>query len=230
MTTTTGRRTRQAVNNDWQTQGACRPHSPELFFPVGQNALAQAQERRAKAVCHACPVRQACLDWALTTGQDAGVWGGLSQADRRELLAQRTGLTGEDPAQVAVAEELVALYGTRMLAWKDEGLDIKVIDRKLRGCGADWRHEGLSRVAIRLAYRQMGVTLAGGPSTGVPAQDRVFAEWDMVQDMLGRGVNQKEIASRVGVGVDSFRLALKAVAGGSVDPAAMRETSLVVAA
>jgi WhiB family redox-sensing transcriptional regulator len=40
---------------------------------------------QAKAVCHRCPVVQSCLDWALRSGQDSGVWGGLSEDERRAL-------------------------------------------------------------------------------------------------------------------------------------------------
>jgi WhiB family redox-sensing transcriptional regulator len=43
------------------------------------------QIEEAKAVCRRCDVREACLQWALESGQDAGVWGGLSEDERRAL-------------------------------------------------------------------------------------------------------------------------------------------------
>jgi WhiB family redox-sensing transcriptional regulator len=43
------------------------------------------QIEQAKAVCRRCPVIQECLAWALESGQDAGVWGGLSEDERRAL-------------------------------------------------------------------------------------------------------------------------------------------------
>jgi WhiB family redox-sensing transcriptional regulator len=43
------------------------------------------QIEQAKAVCRRCPVVQSCLDWALRSGQDSGVWGGLSEDERRAL-------------------------------------------------------------------------------------------------------------------------------------------------
>ena len=60
------------------------PHGePELFFPVGTSGPALVQTARAKAVCRRCPVMIQCRTWALTTGQTAGVWGGMSEDERR---------------------------------------------------------------------------------------------------------------------------------------------------
>lgn len=47
------------------------------------------QIEEAKAVCRRCDVREQCLQWALETGQDAGVWGGLSEDERRALKRRR---------------------------------------------------------------------------------------------------------------------------------------------
>lgn len=231
MTTTTGRRTRRAVNNDWQTQGACRPLSSELFFPIGQSLEAQAQEQLAKDICRTCPVRNACLEWALATKQDSGVWGGLSEADRRALLAQRAAPISKYMAQVAVANELVAEYGPEMLAWHKEGLALKIISQRLsRRPGRTWVPEDSLRSATKLAFQQMGVALESCVSIGTPAQDRVVAAWNLVQDMQARGVGQKKIAEAVGVGVGTLRAALKIADGADADPVAVQETSLAVAA
>jgi WhiB family redox-sensing transcriptional regulator len=70
---------------DWRDDALCRSEDPELFFPVGSGPAAQATAARAKAVCRRCPVAEPCLDWALATGQDAGVWGGLDEDERRRL-------------------------------------------------------------------------------------------------------------------------------------------------
>jgi WhiB family transcriptional regulator, redox-sensing transcriptional regulator len=69
----------------WIHEAACREESPELFFPVGSSGPALRQTAEAKAVCRGCPVRSDCLAWALESGQDAGVWGGLSEVERRAL-------------------------------------------------------------------------------------------------------------------------------------------------
>lgn len=69
---------------DWNL-AACRGTDPELYFPVGTSGPAEAQLKAAQAVCRACPIRSACLTWALETGQEAGVWGGTSEEDRRDM-------------------------------------------------------------------------------------------------------------------------------------------------
>jgi WhiB family redox-sensing transcriptional regulator len=57
----------------------------ELFFPIGHGPDAQAQISRAKEVCRACMVRDQCLDYALAGNMHYGVFGGLSEEERREL-------------------------------------------------------------------------------------------------------------------------------------------------
>lgn len=70
---------------DWRRRAGCRDADPELFFPVGSTGPAEAQVLAAKEICSLCPVRAQCLQWALDTAQDAGVWGGLSEEERRAL-------------------------------------------------------------------------------------------------------------------------------------------------
>jgi WhiB family redox-sensing transcriptional regulator len=70
---------------DWRHHAECRNEDPELFFPVGTNGPALNQIHAAKAVCRRCPVSAECLNWALASGQDAGVWGGMSEDERRAL-------------------------------------------------------------------------------------------------------------------------------------------------
>ena len=64
---------------DWRDYAACRHADPELFFPIGTAGAGLVQADRAKRVCAGCPVRAVCLDWALTTGQDVGVWAARSR-------------------------------------------------------------------------------------------------------------------------------------------------------
>src|SRR6185503_7778079 len=66
-------------------KAVCRDEDPELFFPVGNSGPALAQIADAKIVCNRCPVTTDCLTWALDSGQDAGVWGGMSEDERRAL-------------------------------------------------------------------------------------------------------------------------------------------------
>ncbi len=70
---------------DWRHRALCREQDPELFFPIGTTGPAAVQVDEAKAVCQRCPVVEPCLVWALETGQDAGVWGGTSEDERRAL-------------------------------------------------------------------------------------------------------------------------------------------------
>ncbi|MFI6597788.1 WhiB family transcriptional regulator [Nonomuraea sp. NPDC050536] len=70
---------------DWRHRAACRDVDPELFFPIGNTGPALSQIEEAKAVCRSCSAVDACLKWALESGQDAGVWGGLSEDERRAL-------------------------------------------------------------------------------------------------------------------------------------------------
>lgn len=69
----------------WRRFALCRDTDPELFFPVGATGYALIQIERAKQVCSECPVQQACLDYALETNQDCGIWGGTSEEERRVL-------------------------------------------------------------------------------------------------------------------------------------------------
>lgn len=68
---------------DWRSRAACRAEDPELFFPIGTSGPALVQTALAIAVCRRCPVMIRCGTWALTTGQAAGVWGGMSEDQRR---------------------------------------------------------------------------------------------------------------------------------------------------
>lgn len=70
---------------DWRDDAACEKEDPELFFPVGVSGPAQAQTAQAKAVCHRCTVASDCLDYALRTGTNDGVFGGLDETERRAL-------------------------------------------------------------------------------------------------------------------------------------------------
>jgi WhiB family redox-sensing transcriptional regulator len=70
---------------DWRHLAACREEDPELFFPIGTTGPALLQIEQAKAVCQDCSVIGDCLSWALESGQDSGVWGGLAEEERFAL-------------------------------------------------------------------------------------------------------------------------------------------------
>jgi WhiB family transcriptional regulator, redox-sensing transcriptional regulator len=79
---------------EWQQFAACAGLGTAAFFhPDGERGQSRAgRERGAKAVCATCPVKAACAEHALRVKEPYGVWGGLSESDREEILAQRAEL------------------------------------------------------------------------------------------------------------------------------------------
>lgn len=73
----------------WRSRSLCRDSNPDLFFPVGATGTALEQIEAAKEICGACPVTRECLEFALETNQEAGVWGGTTEEERRALRKQR---------------------------------------------------------------------------------------------------------------------------------------------
>jgi len=69
----------------WRNRAACLNEDPEMFFPIGNTGPAFLQIERAKVVCRRCEILDTCLSWAMESRQDAGVWGGLSDDERRAL-------------------------------------------------------------------------------------------------------------------------------------------------
>ena len=77
---------------DFRHRAICRDEDPELFFPIGNTGPALLQIADAKSVCRRCPVISECLTWALESGQDHGVWGGMSEEERRALHRRKPGV------------------------------------------------------------------------------------------------------------------------------------------
>jgi WhiB family redox-sensing transcriptional regulator len=69
----------------WRNRSACRDSDPDVFFPVGSTGSAVEQIEAARRICGACSVRAECLDFALATNQEAGIWGGTTEDERRKL-------------------------------------------------------------------------------------------------------------------------------------------------
>lgn len=68
----------------WQEEANCLGADPDLFFPERG-----ASTREAKEVCRGCPVRLDCLEYSLVNNEKFGIWGGLSERERRRLRRQR---------------------------------------------------------------------------------------------------------------------------------------------
>lgn len=73
---------------DWRQQASCIGVDPELWFPEGETHVI-SRGKQAKAICRGCPVAQQCLEWALTTEQRFGIWGGLNATERNKLRRQK---------------------------------------------------------------------------------------------------------------------------------------------
>jgi WhiB family redox-sensing transcriptional regulator len=68
----------------WQAQANCMGVDPDLFFPERGGST-----REAKEVCRGCVVREDCLEYALANGEKFGIWGGMSERERRRVRRAR---------------------------------------------------------------------------------------------------------------------------------------------
>ena len=68
----------------WQDYANCRGADADLFFPERG-----ASTRRAKSICGACDVRTDCLEYAIVNGEKFGIWGGMSERERRRVRRER---------------------------------------------------------------------------------------------------------------------------------------------
>lgn len=83
------------LDDSWQTSAACHNSSPEvrrLFFSENDSSRVRARlaEQEAKAICLICPVQVECLEYAFA-GDMHGIWGGLTQRERNEMMKARRG-------------------------------------------------------------------------------------------------------------------------------------------
>ena len=86
--------TSQRVSALWQSRAACKGPQAAVFFPpahLERKEEREERERRAKAICAACPVREPCLEYALDIREPHGIWGGLNELERKQVIAQRVG-------------------------------------------------------------------------------------------------------------------------------------------
>ena len=88
-----------AAPHEWRDGALCRDTDPGLFFPIGSTGPAVDLIEQAKRVCAQCPVAEPCLEFAVETRQDAGVWGGRTEEERRTLRRRRAAHT---PVSAAV--------------------------------------------------------------------------------------------------------------------------------
>ena len=72
----------------WMAEGICATIDPDFWFPERGK---WTQSAEAQAICHTCPVREQCLDYAVEHKERWGVWGGVSSTKRRKMIAERFG-------------------------------------------------------------------------------------------------------------------------------------------
>ncbi|MEX0753541.1 MAG: WhiB family transcriptional regulator [Actinomycetota bacterium] len=81
-----------AWDDRWRQLAACKGEDATWFFAPSyfeRRGQKDERERKAKALCGRCPVREECLEYALRTREGHGVWGGLNEMERRAVLRQR---------------------------------------------------------------------------------------------------------------------------------------------
>ncbi len=78
-------RTHEWDSDDWRARSSCLDSDPDVFFPIGSTGQALEQIEAARRICTTCLVSHECLEFALATNQEAGIWGGTTEEDRRRM-------------------------------------------------------------------------------------------------------------------------------------------------
>lgn len=81
-----------AMDRSWQVDGLCRGNHSHLFFPpsnVERKDERERREERAKAICGLCPVQDPCLEFAIEIREPYGIWGGMTELERRQVVSRR---------------------------------------------------------------------------------------------------------------------------------------------
>ncbi|WP_432018177.1 WhiB family transcriptional regulator [Streptomyces sp. 1222.5] len=104
------------AGSDWRDQAACVGEDPEIFFPLSDLVAPHAEASLARTICRRCPVIIACRTWALDHGEDDGIWGATTAAQRRAIrraTAEFTAASGRhsdetgEPSELAVRRHAV---------------------------------------------------------------------------------------------------------------------------
>ena len=103
--------------SDWASTAACRGTDPDTLFVQG------AEQNRAKAVCMGCPVRTECLADALDNQIEFGVWGGMTERERRALLRRRPQVTSWRRLLETAREEYQHSVDVSFLGYLDQSAD-----------------------------------------------------------------------------------------------------------
>jgi WhiB family redox-sensing transcriptional regulator len=83
----------QRVEEAWQLKAACRGPQAAVFFPPStfeRKDEKLERESRAKDICRTCPVKNPCLEYSVRIREPHGIWGGLNEAERKQLVLSRS--------------------------------------------------------------------------------------------------------------------------------------------
>ena len=83
----------QRVEETWQLKAACRGPQSAVFFPPAvfeRKDEKLEREARAKDICRTCPVKSPCLDYAIRIKEPHGIWGGLNETERKNIVLARS--------------------------------------------------------------------------------------------------------------------------------------------
>jgi WhiB family transcriptional regulator, redox-sensing transcriptional regulator len=110
-------------NLSWRQHASCANLDTNMFFPVGLTGNSIEQTNLAKSICSDCPVAKQCLEFALRTLQDYGVWGGRTEDERRAIRRSRRAAARKaaTAAVAAMAESAQADEEQRSMSWQVAG-------------------------------------------------------------------------------------------------------------
>jgi WhiB family redox-sensing transcriptional regulator len=112
------------MSTEWLLRAACGGghDDPETYFPRGQGYPLASREQEAKRVCARCPVREECLAYAIDNDLREGIWGGLTDNERRPLDGRLVVAPGQTPTQAVLAvRDRLEAYTADGLGPKDIG-------------------------------------------------------------------------------------------------------------
>ena len=81
-----------ATDAEWREEAACLAYPAVVFFGLDDSETPverRSREEKAKRICETCPVQRECLEYALATREQYGIWGGLTEIERKALLRAR---------------------------------------------------------------------------------------------------------------------------------------------
>jgi WhiB family transcriptional regulator, redox-sensing transcriptional regulator len=161
---------------NWRDDALCAQIDPEAWFP-GKGEPA----RDAKRVCRSCPVRAECLEWALEHGEMFGVWGGLTERERRRALQSGRGATQVIAAELAIGQ--------------------RAVDREVASAGEPGRQSGVTVSSGQQPAAAAVRVLSAVPSPAVqPSEEQVLAETFRREDstMMEKAEAMEILISRFG--------------------------------